>query len=125
MITAFKIRPSVIKQLDLTDEDLAPYLRVKLSAHDTDTTFREQIEQALEGKQVKFCGIERVRQQNNQQDDEQTLFEDVSQIEALNPHSLLEQAFANNKDMAGQAVPKELEGLLSQVIDELNAEDLL
>ncbi|WP_206770850.1 hypothetical protein, partial [Vibrio owensii] len=55
-------------------------------------------EQALEGKQVKFCGIERVRQQSNQQDDEQTLFEDVSQIEALNPHSLLEQAFANNKD---------------------------
>ncbi|WP_462182470.1 exonuclease SbcCD subunit D C-terminal domain-containing protein [Pseudoalteromonas gelatinilytica] len=115
----------LIKQLDLTDEDLAPYLRVKLSAHDTDTTFREQIEQALEGKQVKFCGIERVRQQGYQQDDEQTLFEDVSQIEALNPHSLLEQAFANNKDMAGQAVPKELENLLSQVIDELNAEDLL
>ncbi len=115
----------LLSELDLSDENLAPYLRVKLSAHDTDTTFREQIEQALAGKQLKFCGIERVRQERNHQDDEQALFDDVSQIEALNPHSLLEQAFANHKDMAWQAVPKELEDLLSHVIDELNTEDVL
>ncbi len=66
-----------------------------------------------------------MRQERNHQDDEQALFDDVSQIEALNPHSLLEQAFANHKDMAGQAVPKELEDLLSHVIDELNTEDVL
>ena len=112
-----------LSSLDLSQYSQAPYLRVKLSAGDTDTTFREQIEKALENKEVRFCGIERVRQQNKKQ--RLTVFEDLSQVEMLNPQMLLEQAFANNKDMAGQAVPDELKTLLNDVISELAEQEQL
>ena len=112
-----------ISNLDLNSYSQAPYLRVKLSASDTDTTFREQIEKALENKAVNFCGIERVRQVNKQQ--QSAVFEDLSQVEMLNPHTLLEQAFANNKDMAGQSVPAELKTLLNEVISELAEQEQL
>ncbi|MEL0602544.1 exonuclease SbcCD subunit D [Pseudoalteromonas undina] len=107
-----------IKALDTSQHTIAPYLRVKLKSSDTDTTFREQIEQALEGKHIKFCGIERVREQTTTSDNS-AVFEDLSEIEMLNPLNLLEQAFANDKDMAGQTVPDELKTLLNDVISEL------
>ena len=113
-----------IKALDTAQNTIAPYLRVKLKSSDTDTTFREQIEQALEGKHIKFCGIERVREQSAQNDDN-TVFEDLSEVEMLNPLNLLEQAFANDKDMAGQSVPDELKALLSDVINELAEQEQL
>ena len=113
-----------IKALDTAQNTIAPYLRVKLKSSDTDTTFREQIEQALEGKHIKFCGIERVREQSAQNDDN-TVFEDLSEVEMLNPLNLLEQAFANDKDMAGQSVPDELKALLSDVINELTEQEQL
>lgn len=113
-----------IKALDTAQNTIAPYLRVKLKSSDTDTTFREQIEQALEGKHIKFCGIERVREQSTQNDDN-TVFEDLSEVEMLNPLNLLEQAFANDKDMAGQSVPDELKALLSDVINELTEQEQL
>ena len=111
-----------IANLDLSRYSQAPYLRVKLSAGDTDTTFREQIEKALENKAVNFCGIERVRQINKQQNS--AVFEDLSQVEMLNPQTLLEQAFANNKDIAGQSVPDALKTLLNEVISELAEQQL-
>ncbi|MDN3474549.1 exonuclease SbcCD subunit D C-terminal domain-containing protein [Pseudoalteromonas sp. APC 3355] len=113
-----------IKALDTAQNTTAPYLRVKLKSSDIDTTFREQIEQALEGKHIKFCGIERVREQSAQNDDN-TVFEDLSEVEMLNPLNLLEQAFANDKDMAGQSVPNELKALLSDVINELTEQEQL
>ena len=112
-----------IAALDLSSYSQPPYLRVKLSAGDTDTTFREQIEKALENKAVNFCGIERVRQVSKQQ--QSAVFEDLSQVEMLNPQTLLEQAFANNKDMAGQSVPEELKTLLNEVISELAEQEQL
>lgn len=113
-----------IKTLDTTQNTVAPYLRVKLKSSDTDTTFREQIELALEGKNVKFCGIERVREQTAQTNNDPG-FEDLSEIEMLNPLNLLEQAFANDKDMAGQSVPDELKALLNNVISELTEQEQL
>jgi exonuclease SbcD len=113
-----------IKTLDIAQNTVAPYLRVKLKSSDTDTTFREQIEQALEGKNVKFCGIERVREQSDNTSSD-AVFEDLSEIEMLNPQNLLEQAFANDKDMAGQSVPDELKALLNEVISELTEQEQL
>ncbi|WP_338365150.1 exonuclease SbcCD subunit D C-terminal domain-containing protein [uncultured Pseudoalteromonas sp.] len=113
-----------IKALDTSNYTIAPYLRVKLKSSDTDTSFREQIEQALEGKNVKFCGIERVREQATTSDSS-AVFEDLSEIEMLNPLNLLEQAFANDKDMAGQAVPNELKALLNDVVSELTEQEQL
>ncbi|MBQ4833661.1 exonuclease SbcCD subunit D C-terminal domain-containing protein [Pseudoalteromonas sp. MMG010] len=113
-----------IKSLDTSGYDIAPYLRVKLKSSDTDTTFREQIEQALENKNIQFCGIERVREQHNH-DSGSPVFEDLTEVEMLNPINLLEQAFANDKDMAGQSVPDELKTLLSGVISELAEQEQL
>ena len=113
-----------IKALDTQQYEIAPYLRVKLKSSDIDTTFREQIEQALKGKQVNFCGIERIRDQQVNNSSE-TVFEDLSFVEMLNPINLLEQAFNNDKDMAGETVPSELKALLTDVIDELEQEQLL
>jgi exonuclease SbcD len=113
-----------IKALDTTQSTIAPYLRVKLKSSDTDTTFREQIEQALDGKHIRFCGIERVREQSANKEDS-AVFEDLSEVEMLNPLNLLEQAFANDKDMAGQSVPDELKVLLSNVISELTEQEQL
>ncbi|MGO3643269.1 MAG: exonuclease SbcCD subunit D C-terminal domain-containing protein, partial [Pseudoalteromonas sp.] len=113
-----------IKALDTTESEIAPYLRVKLKSSDTDTTFREQIEQALNGKNIRFCGIERVRE-NTQTQSDTHLFEDLNQVEMLNPINLLEQAFASDKDMAGQTVPDELKVLLNEVINELTEQEQL
>jgi len=113
-----------IKTLDTAQNTVAPYLRVKLKSSDTDTTFREQIEQALEGKNIKFCGIERVREKSAT-DNNESVFEDLSEVEMLNPQNLLEQAFANDKDMAGQSVPDELKALLNDVISELTEQEQL
>ncbi|MEL0634223.1 exonuclease SbcCD subunit D C-terminal domain-containing protein [Pseudoalteromonas carrageenovora] len=113
-----------IKTLDTAQNTVAPYLRVKLKSSDTDTTFREQIEQALEGKNIKFCGIERVREKSAT-DNNESVFEDLSEVEMLNPLNLLEQAFANDKDMAGQSVPDELKALLNDVISELTEQEQL
>lgn len=113
-----------IKTLDTSNYDIAPYLRVKLKSSDTDTTFREQIDQALENKNVKFCGIERVREQTSQ-NDTSVVFEDLTEVEMLNPQSLLEQAFNNDKDMAGQPLPEEIKSLLDDVINELAEQEQL
>ncbi len=113
-----------IKTLDTSQNTVVPYLRVKLKSSDTDTTFREQIEQALEGKNVKFCGIERVREQSDNNGSD-AVFEDLGEVEMLNPQNLLEQAFANDKDMAGQSVPDELKALLNEVISELAEQEQL
>lgn len=113
-----------IKALNTAQNTIAPYLRVKLKSSDTDTTFREQIEQALEGKHIKFCGIERVREQSANNDDS-AVFEDLSEVEMLNPLNLLEQAFANDKDMAGKSVPDELKMLLNDIISELTEQEQL
>lgn len=113
-----------IRCLDTTANPVAPYLRVKLKSSDTDTTFREQIEQALEGKNIRFCGIERVRE-NSHTIANENVFEDLNQVEMLNPINLLEQAFANDKDMAGQDVPDELKRLLHEVISELTEQEQL
>lgn len=113
-----------IKALDTTANTIAPYLRVKLKSSDTDTTFREQIEQALECKHIRFCGIERVREQaaNNEGG---AVFEDLTEVEMLNPLNLLEQAFANDKDMHGESVPDALKNLLNDVINELEEQQQL
>lgn len=113
-----------ISALDSHENAVAPYLRVKLKSSDTDTTFREQIEQALEGKNIRFCGIERVRE-NTQAQSDSAVFEDLNQVEMLNPINLLEQAFANDKDMAGQAIPEEIKTLLNGVISELAEQEQL
>lgn len=112
-----------IKALDTSENSVAPYLRVKLRSSDIDTTFREQIEQALNEKNIRFCGIERVREQVSNDDD--VIFEDLTEVEMLNPINLLEQAFANDKDMAGKNVPEELKTLLSDVIKELTEQEQL
>ncbi|WP_404343352.1 exonuclease SbcCD subunit D C-terminal domain-containing protein [Pseudoalteromonas mariniglutinosa] len=111
-----------LSALQLPTTELAPYLRVKLHASETDTTFREQIENALEAKAVRFCGIERVRQTNNESNNN-AVFEDLSQVEMLNPHTLLAQAFAANKDMAGTVMPEQLTSLLNNVIAELEEQE--
>jgi len=66
----------------------------------------------------------RVRDQQVSNSSE-TVFEDLSFVEMLNPISLLEQAFNNDKDMSGETVPSELKALLTNVIDELEQEQLL
>ena len=113
-----------IKMLDTSNHNIAPYLRVKLKSSDTDTTFREQIEHALENKNVKFCGIERVREQTGL-NDTSVVFEDLTEVEMLNPQNLLEQAFKNDKDMAGQPLPDEIKSLLDEVISELEEHEQL
>ncbi|WP_046006322.1 exonuclease SbcCD subunit D C-terminal domain-containing protein [Pseudoalteromonas rubra] len=106
---------NLLSELDLSQyQDTAtPYLRLRLNASETDSQFRHKIEQALTDKQVHFCGIERVS--NAQQATDEPHFEDLGQVEKLEPVSLLELAYRAQID-SEQAVPQALQDCLMQVL---------
>ncbi|MCF2906972.1 exonuclease SbcCD subunit D C-terminal domain-containing protein [Pseudoalteromonas sp. DL2-H2.2] len=106
---------TLLSELDLSQyQDTAtPYLRLRLNASETDSQFRHKIEQALTDKPVHFCGIERVS--NTQQAADEPHFEDLGQVEKLEPVSLLELAYRAQID-SEQAVPQALQDCLMQVL---------
>ncbi|MEC4087908.1 exonuclease SbcCD subunit D C-terminal domain-containing protein [Pseudoalteromonas rubra] len=108
---------ALLNELDLSQYQsqgaATPYLRLRLNASDTDSQFRTKIEQALADKQVHFCGIERVS--NTQQSADMPHFEDLGQVEKLEPVSLLELAYRAQID-SEQAVPQALQDCLMQVL---------
>ncbi|QTL37938.1 exonuclease SbcCD subunit D C-terminal domain-containing protein [Pseudoalteromonas viridis] len=106
---------ALLSELDLSQyQDTAtPYLRLRLNASETDSQFRHKIEQALTDKPVHFCGIERVS--NTQQATDEPHFEDLGQVEKLEPVSLLELAYRAQID-SEQAVPQALQDCLMQVL---------
>ncbi|MDK1288106.1 exonuclease SbcCD subunit D [Pseudoalteromonas umbrosa] len=108
-----------IEGLELpTDEEVPkPYLRLRLNANETDSQFRHKIEQALAGKRVHFCGIERVSQVTDNEDT--PLFEDLSKVNDLAPLTLLELAYKEQIDKES-ALPQELQACLETVLVALN-----
>ncbi|TMP27641.1 exonuclease sbcCD subunit D [Pseudoalteromonas rubra] len=107
----------LLSDLDLSDyqdkPEATPYLRLRLNASDTDSQFRVKIEQALTDKRVHFCGIERIS--TTQQSSDSPYFEDLGQVEKLEPMRLLELAYEAQIDNE-QPVPDALQNCLMQVL---------
>ncbi|AOT10799.1 exonuclease SbcCD subunit D [Pseudoalteromonas luteoviolacea] len=108
-----------IQDLKLPTDATAPkpYLRLRLNANETDSQFRHKIEQALIGKHVHFCGIERVSQSTDHES--AVLFEDLSKVNELAPLTLLELAYKEQIDKES-ALPQELQACLETVLVSLN-----
>ncbi|KZN34050.1 hypothetical protein N480_22935 [Pseudoalteromonas luteoviolacea S2607] len=107
-------------ELPSCDNVPKPYLRLRLNASETDSQFRHKIEQALENKPVHFCGIERVTQQA--QHDDEVIFEDLGKVSELAPTTLLELAYKEHVDPQG--VPSNaLKKCLEEVLVSLSEHD--
>ena len=94
-----------IEQLDLTSHAASPYLRLRLNASETDSQFREKISLSLKDKDILFCGIERV--QDVQKHDDEVVFQDLGQVEKLNPLDLLDMGAAveANREFHIEVIP--------------------
>ena len=108
-----------IEQLDLTSHAASPYLRLRLNASETDSQFREKISLSLKDKDILFCGIERV--QDVQKHDDEVVFQDLGQVEKLNPLDLLDMVFKQQVD-SKQDLPENLAGCLAEVLNDMEEE---
>ncbi|WP_105169448.1 exonuclease SbcCD subunit D C-terminal domain-containing protein [Pseudoalteromonas sp. T1lg23B] len=101
------------------ESDVPPtYIRLRLNSSETNSQFRATIDEALKDKPVLFCGIERVNELAQQQNE---TFTDLGQVEQLDPMTLLELAFAQQVD-ASQSVPDALKDCLAHVINSMDEE---
>ncbi|TMO55774.1 exonuclease subunit SbcD [Pseudoalteromonas phenolica] len=108
-----------IEQLDLKSHEASPYLRLRLNASETDSQFREKISLSLKGKDILFCGIERV--QDVQKHDDEVIFQDLGQVEKLNPLDLLDMVFKQQVD-SEQTLPENLADCLAEVLSAMEEE---
>ncbi|RZQ53896.1 exonuclease sbcCD subunit D [Pseudoalteromonas phenolica] len=108
-----------IEQLDLTSHAASPYLRLRLNASETDSQFREKISLSLKDKDILFCGIERV--QDVQKHDDEVVFQDLGQVEKLNPLDLLDMVFKQQVD-SEQDLPTNLADCLAEVLNTMEEE---
>ncbi|KJY86295.1 exonuclease sbcCD subunit D [Pseudoalteromonas piscicida] len=97
---------------DFSKFDSAPYIRLKLSAAETNSRFRAEIDEALKGKDIKFCGIERVSKGAAASE---WLFEDLGKVESLSPNTLLDIAYREIEPEQEKA-PATLHEKLAEVI---------
>ena len=111
---------AAIEQLDLADYQASPYLRLRLNASETDSQFREKISASLKNKDILFCGIERV--QDTQVQDDEVIFQDLGQVEKLNPLDLLELVYKQQVDTE-QALPANLADCLAEVLIDMEEEE--
>lgn len=111
---------AAIEQLDLADYQASPYLRLRLNASETDSQFREKISASLKNKDILFCGIERV--QDTQVQDDEVIFQDLGQVEKLNPLDLLELVYKQQVDTE-QALPANLADCLAEVLNDMEEEE--
>ena len=110
----------LISQLP-SEQDTPPlYVRLRLNATETDSQFRAKIDEALAGKHVLFCGIERVR--TNADHDQQAQFDDLGRVEQLDPAQLLDLAFKHHMGSAEQ-VPDAIQQCLAHVLTTLDEVD--
>ncbi|TMN91359.1 exonuclease sbcCD subunit D [Pseudoalteromonas phenolica] len=108
-----------IEQLDLKSYEASPYLRLRLNASETDSQFREKISSSLKDKDILFCGIERV--QDVQKHDDEMIFQDLGQVEKLNPLDLLDMVFKQQVD-SEQDLPTNLADCLAEVLNTMEEE---
>ena len=110
------------QQLKQFDFDAIPgaYLRLRISSTETSQDFREQIDKVLDGKPVRFCGIERVRQNNSQKSEIE--FADLSQVGRLDVQNLLTVAFDNHPDLSQEQLTDELKTMFAQVVHDVEVE---
>lgn len=108
-----------IEQLDLVSHEASPYLRLRLNASETDSQFREKISSSLKDKDILFCGIERV--QDVQKHDDEVIFQDLGQVEKLNPLDLLDMVFKQQVD-SEQDLPANLADCLAEVLNDMEEE---
>nr|WP_223229961.1 hypothetical protein [Pseudoalteromonas piscicida] len=97
---------------DFSKFDSAPYIRLKLSAAETNSRFRAEIDEALKGKDIKFCGIERV---SKGVEASELLLEDLGKVESLSPNTLLDIAYREIEPEQEKA-PAALHEKLAEVI---------
>ncbi|MEJ6472731.1 exonuclease subunit SbcD [Pseudoalteromonas piscicida] len=97
---------------DFSQFDNAPYIRLKLSAAETSSRFRVEVDEALKGKNVKFCGIERVSEGITTCEN---VFEDLGKVESLSPNTLLDIAY-REIEPGQDAAPASLHDKLAEVI---------
>ncbi|WP_105213938.1 exonuclease SbcCD subunit D C-terminal domain-containing protein [Pseudoalteromonas sp. T1lg22] len=106
----------------LPDDNAQPgYIRVRLSSKELSTDFREQIDAALAGKNLLFCGIERVRTQQQSKQDE-VEFQDLSQLERLDADHLLSVALEEHSELSEQDLNDEIKTLFSQLVADIEQE---
>ncbi|TLX48148.1 exonuclease sbcCD subunit D [Pseudoalteromonas phenolica] len=108
-----------IEKLDLSSHEASPYLRLRLNASETDSQFREKISSSLKDKDILFCGIERV--QDVQKHEDEVIFQDLGQVEKLNPLDLLDMVFKQQVD-SEQDLPANLADCLAEVLNDMEEE---
>ncbi len=102
---------------ELEDGQYPAYLKVRLKASETDSAFRQRIDEALEGKQVYFCGVERVKAKLASKEEEQ--LESLESVAELNAETLLTYAFENHKNFDADTLTDELKALFEDVVKEV------
>ncbi|WP_105188870.1 exonuclease SbcCD subunit D C-terminal domain-containing protein [Pseudoalteromonas sp. T1lg48] len=103
------------------DEHEQGYIRVRLSSRELSPDFREQIDSALTGKNLLFCGIERVRtQQQSRQNDIE--FQDLTQLERLDAEHLLSVALEEHAELTQQDINDDIKGLFTQLVADVEQE---
>jgi len=110
---------SEIDALDLSGYQSKPYLRLKLNVSETDSQFREKISTSLKEKAVLFCGIERF--QDSVVKDDMLLFQDLAQVENLNPLDLLEMVYKQQVDTEKKA-PDNLKKCFAEILNDMEEE---
>ncbi|MBS3797559.1 exonuclease SbcCD subunit D C-terminal domain-containing protein [Pseudoalteromonas sp. BDTF-M6] len=106
----------------LPDGNVQPgYIRVRLSSKELSPDFREQIDSALTGKNMLFCGIERVRAQQKSRQEEIEL-QDLTQLERLNAEHLLSVALEEHAELSEEDLNDEIKTLFSQLVADVEQE---
>ncbi|MCF2860739.1 exonuclease SbcCD subunit D C-terminal domain-containing protein [Pseudoalteromonas sp. Cnat2-41] len=109
-----------VRQLPGPDDEQG-YIRVRLSSKELATDFREQIEHALQGKDLLFCGVERVRSQRESKNDELEL-QDLSQVERLDAAHLLSEAVNEHDELEDHDITNEVKDLFAQLVEDVEQE---
>ncbi len=102
-------------------EEHAGYIRVRLSSTEMAPDFRAQIDKALTGKSLLFCGIERVRQEADKTAEELEL-KDLHEIERLDANRLLELAINDHPELLEKDVTEEVKALFSKLVSDIEQE---
>lgn len=102
------------------DENSPPYLRLRLSAQDTQSDFREQIDTALKDKTVYFCGIERVRSQKIAKGE--LVFDDLTKVEKLSADQVLNTAFKQHKELQESQITEQIRLLFNELVKQVDEE---
>lgn len=102
------------------DKDSPPYLRLRLSAQDTQSDFREQIDTALKDKTVYFCGIERVRSQKVTKGE--LVFDDLTKVEKLSADQVLNTAFKQHKELQESQITEQIRLLFNELVKQVDEE---